>query len=130
MVRAANLQIFGVDLAGEIASAFDGLLFAATLVKYTAGTRTAGSLASGTNPTTTSYTCQGFRDETAELGKRKPVVTLLGATILSGSDRVVPEPGDRVTIQGETHAIVEVEHDPAGATYTCTCAAAGPGIAP
>jgi hypothetical protein len=125
---AASTKLFGVDIAGEIGRALGPILQAATLTKYTTGSRTALSLAAGTNSTTTAITCRGFRDEKAEAGGRDVTVVLLGSTITNAGVRVVPEPGDTVTIQGETHAVTAVEHDPAAATYTCTCGGAGPGM--
>lgn len=132
---AAGTRLFGIDIAGEVSSgiASAGGALDATLTKRTAGTRTALDLAGGTNPVQTAYACKGFRSESAGAGARVLTVRLLGATILNGTDRIVPEPGDLITIGGETRAIStepgSVKHDAAAAVYTCTCGGPGPGIA-
>lgn len=127
---AASTELFDIDIAGELADGMEdaGGLLDATLVKRPSGTRTAGAIAGGTNATSTSLPCKGSRKEVAADGKREVTVSLLGASILSGTDRVVPEPGDDVTVGGETFEIVEVKHDRAAAMYTCICHAPGPGV--
>lgn len=95
---------------------------AATLIVVTSGTRMPGAIASGTNPTTSSVTCRGLvvqwkrallNATTVQVGDR--VVMLLGAT-LSGS---VPKVGDKITIEGSTTRVIDIERDPASATYSC-----------
>lgn len=94
----------------------------ATLVKVTAGTRTAGSLASGTNASETSYPCKGFDDN--EKHER------IGETLVDSTHRVIclvgdslggqiPASTDKVTIAGVTLPIVDVEGSPA--MWTCLC---------
>ena len=100
----------------------------AILIKVTGGVRTPGSISAGVNPTTTSFTCSGLVAEfsayeiansLAQVGDRK--VILFGATISNGT--VVPSPGDRIVIGGETMTIVEngVRSDPVKATHECRC---------
>lgn len=99
-----------------------GMTLPATLVVVTPGTRTAGSLTAGTNPTETSVTCRGL------------VITwkraLLGATLVQTGDRVVmlfgaflgasvPKVGDKITIEGVTSRILDIDRDPASAAYSC-----------
>ena len=45
------------------------------------------------------------------------VVVLFGATISGG--KVTPAIGNKITIEGTTTNIVDIERDPAGATYNC-----------
>lgn len=118
-----SIRLFGVDMAGLIAQEMGQQLLPATLIKVFPGTRTAGNLAGGTNPVTRSYRARGFTSEleerfidgdTVKRGDR--AVTLLGASI---PGRVVPEAGDRLTIEGKTWAVVAiVDRDAAAATYT------------
>lgn len=118
-------NIFGEDIAGKIYQALKNKVFDITLTKVELGTRTPGSLTSGTNPTETAHTVKGFVDEyqdrhidgtLIQRGDRK--IVILGGSLPSG---VVPEPSDKITAEGETRAIVEdgVKRDPAGATYLC-----------
>lgn len=100
-----------------------GMYKPATLVKSTAGTRSPGSLAAGTNPTAASYSCEGFVTTTSKLK--------IGGTLVEASDRVivllgdslsvVPATRDRITIESMTQNIVGVDRDAASATYTCLC---------
>ena len=118
-------DIFKADIAGKINKALGNLVFDLTLTKVEPGTRTPGALTGGTNPTETGHTVKGFVDEYKDYqidgtliqrGDRK--VVILGGSLSSG---VIPEPGDKITAEGETRTIVEdgVKRDPAGATYTC-----------
>lgn len=118
-------DIFKADIAGKINKALGNLVFDLTLTKVETGTRTPGALTGGTNPTETGHTVKGFVDEYKDYqidgtliqrGDRK--VVILGGSLSSG---VIPEPGDKITAEGQTRTIVEdgVKRDPAGATYTC-----------
>jgi len=115
---------FGIDLAAQLASGLGPSLLPATLTRVTPGIRTPGALTGGTNPTTASYPCRGFTDdyqaaeidgELVHVGDRK--VLLLGKTI--GGGAVVPQPNDRVTIEGATFTLIRVTRDPAAATFVC-----------
>lgn len=115
-------SLFGVPIASIIANAVGPGVLPATLVKKAAGTRTTGALSAGTNPTSTSYACRGFIDDYSAFAVSAGMVqmqdkriTLLGATISNGT--VAPAPGDDVTIEGATYAVVRVKRDPAGATF-------------
>lgn len=120
---AALPNLFGLDIAKLVADGFAsaGGVLDATLIKATPGTRTPGSLTGGLNPTTTNYEGKGFLDQAdserypnmiVERGQK--IVVLLGHTFSA-----VPEVNDKVTIEGETLTLTEVNRDPAGATYTC-----------
>lgn len=99
----------------------------AVLTKVTPGTRTPGSVSSGTNPTTADFTCRGIVQDLAGfvasgtlIADVSRVVRIFGATIASGA---VPVPGDRITIEGTTTTIVgesgAITRDAAAATYVC-----------
>ena len=116
-------NLFGVDIAKEINDAMGSGLLAATLVSVTPGTPTPGSLTSGSNPTTVSSSCRAVMEDYLDrevdgtlvvVGDRK--VLILGASLPSG---VIPEPGDRVTIESSTFDVIRVMRDPAAASYTC-----------
>lgn len=98
-----------------------------TLVRVTAGARTAGAVSGGTNPTTTSYRCRG------RLGTRKrtvvegggltrvteQVISLLGATLPDG---IEPRATDRITVGADTYTIVAdgaSNGDGLGAVWDC-----------
>ena len=125
-------------LDGELASLVaDALVSAeltkpAVLIKVTPGARDPAHVSAGTNPTTTTYRAQGlvaslsaFQIANTLIKDANRVVRLFGATIAGGA---VPEPGDRITIEGVTSTIVNddggkraVQRDPASATYLCQC---------
>lgn len=112
---ASNFSKFGKDLG----------VTKATLIKVTPGTRNPAAVSAGTNPTTTSHAATGLVTsfDASEIDgtlikKTDRKVLLFGASIAGGA---VPEPGDRVTIGGETLTIpadTPVSGDPVRATYT------------
>lgn len=116
--------LFGIDIAALIASNMGPGLLPATLRKVTPGTRDPSDLSGGTNPTEQAFACRGIIDEYRESqfdgtliqrGDRK--VLILGGTLPSG---VVPEQGDKISIEGQVFQVVGVpSRDPAAATYTC-----------
>jgi hypothetical protein len=117
-------DLFGLDIAGIVNDALEeaGGVLSGVLIKVAPGSRTSGSLTSGTNPTETPHSFKGFYDnrqlsrlpETrVQQGDR--AVLLLGASISGG---VEPEPGDKITMEGETTSVQSIiERDPAAATY-------------
>lgn len=122
-------QNYGIDIAKLINQHISPAVLPATLTKVTPGTRTAGQLTGGTNPTTTSYACRGFidsknrHDRDGELiDNGTETILLIGDSISGGT--VAPTVGDRVTIEGTLYVIQTVGRDPAGATYSLQCTAA------
>lgn len=111
---------------------------AVTLIKVTPGTRTADSLADGTNPTTTEYSCKGFestkrsgywafwQNAQAATTARTKFLTI---SILGGSlpDGVEPRAGDKIVSQDVTYTIAPdgVQRDPVGAMFDCVVRAPG-----
>ena len=117
--------LFGVDISGIIRDNVGPGVLAATLTKSTNGTRTAGQLTGGTQPTTATYTCRGFIDRQARrtldgslIDNDYVQIVLIGDSIASAA---VPEQGDRITIEGATYIVAVIDRDPAAATYTCSC---------
>lgn len=116
--------LFGVNISGIIKDNIGPGVLDATLTKSTPGTRTAGQLTGGTNPTTESYACKGFIDRQANedmkgslISDGRVTIVLIGDTIEGGA--VAPDNGDRITIEGRTYKIEVMDRDPAAATYTC-----------
>ena len=101
----------------------------ATLTRVTSGTRTPDAQSAGTNPTSTTHACKAFAmrftatqlDDTLVKSDDRMIV-VLAATIVGG---VVPQAGDKITIEGETFRIVGgkdglgVHRDSAGIRYRC-----------
>lgn len=116
-------NLFGVDIAQEIATAFSGLLVPGTLTKRTVGTRTPSQLTAGTQPTEVAHTFEGILEvrqvrRTDQLGSQPAsVLTIIGKSMSPAAD---PEVGDRVLFEGLTMDISEIlERDPAAATFQC-----------
>lgn len=116
--------LFGVDIAKEINSKMGSKLLPVTLTKVSQGSRTAGSLTDGTNPTETEYVGRGFIEDYSEyqqmsglVGVGEKKVTLLGASLPTN---VLPEPNDKLTVEGSEYYVSgPITRDPAGATYVC-----------
>ena len=115
-------NIFGVDIQGKINQALGPLVFDITLTVVTPGTRGA-EITAGTQPTEDTYTVKGFIDEYTDRERENTIIqkgdrkiTLLGGSLPSG---ITPKPNDKLTINGETKRIVDVQVDPAAATYEC-----------
>lgn len=116
-------DLFGLDLAGIIASAFKGAggLVEGTLTRVEQGSRTAGSLTGGKSEGTTSHVFQGFLEQ-REIRREGQVAAdvVQAVTILGGSvdPPAVPEVNDRATLEGITVTLIRLlERDPAAATY-------------
>lgn len=119
-------NLFGIDIAGLANQHISPGLLKATLTASTPGTRTSGSLTSGTQPTESTSTGRGvvtkYKDSQIDgtlvkVGDRKVLlITKSFNTIIN------PKAGDKVTIDEQTYSIVnDVTRDPASATYTCQC---------
>lgn len=127
-----TIKLFGNDIAKQIRAATKGQLRSMTLTKRAAGTRTPGQLTGGTNPTTTAYTCEGIVEEysdheRANLGiaaGRKKVL------IIAGSLPAGVKPGnqDRITVNSDAFEVVDVQADPAEATWVCEAAGISVGV--
>lgn len=114
-------DIFGIDIAGVLATAIEsaGNLRPGVLSRIVPGTRTSPS--AGTNPTTTTHTFQGFVEQRAVRrsgqvsSENMSVVSILAATI---TPVTTPAVNDTVLIDGTTYTLVELlALDPAEALY-------------
>lgn len=120
-------KLFGVDISGIINKNIGPGVNECTLIKVTKGTRTAGNLTGGTNPTTTQHSARGFIDkldrnriEGTLVEEADSQVNLVGDSIAGG---VRPSPGDRILIRGTTYNVLSVDVDPADALFECICKA-------
>lgn len=104
-----------------------GLTRDAVLTKLVDQVSAPGDASGSGNPIATTFAAQGIvSDYTAfelqntliKTGDRK--VKLLATTIAGGA---VPEPQDRITIEGATYVVVDVRRDAASAIYTAQCRA-------
>lgn len=112
----------GINIAKIVNDNLGASVLDATLRKVTQTSRSAGNLTAGRQPTTADYTCKGFIDSQenqpfpdtlAKDGMK--IIVLLGDSIESDQ---VPTTQDRVIIESTEYNIVEVDRDPASATYT------------
>lgn len=114
----------GLNIPDLVNENLGGSLLDATLRKVSQGARDPSDPTAGRSPTTSDYAAKGFIDSQ---DRRKfdgtlvddgtKTVVLLGASI-EGSQ--VPTPSDRIIIEGTEYNIVNVDRDPASATYTLT----------
>ena len=114
-------KLFNTDIAGIINKELGPLVLDLVVTKVTKGTRTAGSLTAGTQPTSVNYSGKGWT-EGFKLGKYDESLVQSDdkkVIVLGSSITVVPEPNDEITIESFKYKIVGVERDPAGATYEC-----------
>lgn len=98
------------------------LVKSARLIVVTTGTRDPLNLSAGPTRTETTVRCKGL-----VVQWRKQ---FLGATTVMAGDRVImltgkslgatePKIGDKITIESKTSRVIDVERDPAAATFTC-----------
>lgn len=115
--------LFGVNISKLINDNIGPGVLDATLIVWTAGTRSSSQPTSGTTPTSVSHGCKGFVDSQATKNLKgtlatdgTKVIVLIGDSINSGN--TVPKTKDHVTIEGATYSIEKIDRDPAAATYT------------
>lgn len=119
----AGIPIFGVNIADIIEQTFVGNIPTATLIKITRGPRDPLNPAAGRplvpTPHTISAVVEDYEERRVdgtivERGDRRLI-------IIAGSlpDGVIPAVNDNVTVEEVTYGIINVERDPAAATYTC-----------
>lgn len=132
-VDVAKLLRQGINAAGGLATNRDGTPAPAFLIKVVPGTRNPADLGAGTAPTTISYSCQAFVDDTELLSqgqtetdgvirKSRRTITILGDSL---PVTVTPADNDRITLRGVTYVVVAVKDDPADAAFECTVRGAG-----
>lgn len=115
-------DLFGADIAGKIDRAMSRRLPRATLVVITPGTRTAGSLSGGTQPTKSNHRCRAVRVGVSALRpdtirpETKDAVLIIAQSI---KPTAVPKENDQIIIKNVTALIVSVTTDPADASHLC-----------
>lgn len=99
-----------------------GLTRKATLIVVTQGTRDPQALSAGRNPTEESVSCRGLvirwnrkRLNATDVQAQDRVVLLVGKSLGTKEPKV----GDRIAIEAKTSRIVDIERDPAAATFAC-----------
>ena len=115
--------LFGIDIAQEVADAFDsaGGLNAGVLEKVTRGARDPANPTAARDRTPTNHNFQGFIEHRTVLeadtavARSIPQMTIIGKSV---RPLVVPEVGDKATISSLTFNLVRlIRNDPADATY-------------
>lgn len=111
-----------LNIPGLVGTLLGGQAAFVTLTKITPGNRSPTNLAGGTIPSSRNYAARGYVSDYASgqvdgtMIQRGDRCVVIYASTLS----VVPEPGDRVTVDGVGYALIRVEdRDPAGARYVC-----------
>lgn len=121
-------NLFGIDIAQEIANAFSGELVAGTLTKRTPGTRTGGQLTAGTQPAEVAHTFEGFLDvrnvrRPDQIGAQP--LAVLSIVTKSINPAAVPQVNDRALLQDPEFGLITVDiteilnRDPAAALFEC-----------
>lgn len=130
---AAGNDLFGADIAGQIAAELGPLLLPGTLTKEHATGRPFDSQTAGLDPTPGVHAFKGmFWQQTShELGQgllrmlgqdtlnatERGAVLILGGTITPAGE---PEVNDLVEIEGAKYRITRIaDRDPDKATYVC-----------
>lgn len=122
-----GVPLFGVDIAAEIHAAMSSGLPAVRLLKEQVGPVDEANPTAEPVASYRSVPCRGFEDNSEETRRGGTQVQQSGRLILiignSLPSGVVPLPGDRIQILGETLEIIGegVSTDPAHATYLCAC---------
>lgn len=118
-------ELFGIDIAQEIADAFDGELLTGSFVRTTTGARDPNNLSAGKAAGfSVTHVFQGFSETRDAVYKAGSLVREAGETVsifgASVAPFVAPRVGDVVTFQGESPlTLVElISRDPASALYT------------
>ncbi len=110
------------SLATAIYNGMKNLFIDATLVKdtFTAGSPVADDF-DPHPPIATNYSCKAIVETYSEQTRPVGFASLSDRRIiiLTPSLSVTPLPNDRITIRGSTFTILEVDADPALATWTC-----------
>lgn len=115
-------NLFGADIAGQVARSLGPRLPRGTLTKNVQGTRDPNNLAGGREGTPTTHQFRGIRMGLSALRKdtilpdARDVILILGDTI---TPTAIPIEGDRVLVESTTFTIVNVSRDPDAASYTC-----------
>lgn len=113
--------LFGIDISGLINEHVGPGVLDATLTVVTPGTVSPSDYTAGTNPTSTSYAGKGFIDSKRLSSPGAEIIDdgSVFIVLIGDSFAAVPRTGDKITIEGTTYRIEDLDRDPAAATYTC-----------
>lgn len=115
-------NLFGADIADEIARELGPELLPGTITRSTPGARDSVNLAAGPALTSSTHTFRGIRTGLSGLRKdtilpeSRDAILVLGDTI---TPSIIPTVNDRITIENTSYSIVNVSRDPDAATYIC-----------
>lgn len=115
-------ELFGVDIAAEVAEAFEGQLPALSLVKISQGGFSAQDPLAEPTKTRVRHGGIGYfearmvRDRETLIERERLSVLIIGGSLPSG---IAPESGDEIEIGGETFSVDRVLFDSSEAAYTC-----------
>lgn len=123
------MSILEGELAAEVADALGEVFYAATITRMMPGS---GPAHNPGVPIACAYACKGIVDDYSTdlidgtlIRSNDRKVLILAPTIEKAAEQpnsctaatITPQPGDAVTIRGETGSIIRVAADPALATY-------------
>ena len=108
-------------VAADIFNAFSGVFYDAVLVRASTTGSSPDIAFDPPDPTETEYTCKALRTKYSAMLSKEGVIDVNDrkVLILATSISVTPKPPDRVTIQGTTFTLTEVDIDPANAVWVC-----------
>jgi hypothetical protein len=109
------------SIANTIYKAMKGLFLDATITRDTITPSSPDVPFDPPTPTQTDYACKAIVEEYSDFYKLNGLVrdNERKFIILNKSLSITPQPGDRITIRGQTYSISSVVADPALATWTC-----------
>ena len=120
-------KLFGIDVAAIVKGAMAQGLLSVRLLRETVGPLDEADPTAEPVVSYRSFPCRGVEIDSTDdravgtqVRQGSRLVLIIGDTLPRG---VIPVPGDRIQILGETLEIVGdgVVTDPARATYTCSC---------
>jgi hypothetical protein len=125
LLMPAGRDLFGLDIAQVVLSAFDGKLRAGVLRRKVLGERDPSNLAAGRPSSEETYPFQGIYvqsgNNSSGWARANVVVTDKAQVLIIGASIDVAPGADDVLELDDLELVVEgVSEDPAGATFTCT----------
>lgn len=107
------------SLAKTVGKAMAGLFYSATLSRSETTGGNAWDPGSGTT-TTVDYACKAIEDSYSLFEQQNTLIQAgdVKVIVLATTLAVTPVTSDKITTRGVTRAIVNVQRDPAGATWT------------
>lgn len=115
-------ELFGIDIAALVAQEIGPGLKDVTLSVVTPGIRNPNEPTAGVNSTIVSHIGKGVVLDYEDSEVDGTIVQRGDRQVLLIADtfpNVVPSTTDRITAEGRTYNVINIERDPAAATYTC-----------